>query len=122
MATYVKVSRNVPSQERTALITAIAVADVVDVEDVLGRPARGIQFNTTDSADEISYRLNNSPRILKENEESADQLILMEPETSQPVFTSVGETIETVEGLQISTFQITALTLSTGSTISATVW
>ncbi len=122
MATYVKVPKSVPSSERTALIENIAVADVVDIYDVLGRPARGMQFITTDAADIVGYRLNNSPRILKENEESADQIVVLPPRTDATAYTSVGEVIQMVDGLEISTFQITALTLSAGATITAVVW
>jgi hypothetical protein len=121
-ATYVSVPRSVPSQERTALITGIVATDVVDVVDVLGRPARGVAFNTTDSTDTVSYRLNNSPRILKENESSADEIVIMPPRTDATVFTSTGLSFQTVSGLEISSFQITALTLLVGTTITATVW
>src|SRR5690349_11618040 len=63
MATYRKVSRLVPSFERTAQITDVAPGDRIDIKDILGRPARQIKIIPFNSADIIHIRLNNKLTI-----------------------------------------------------------
>ena len=128
-ATYITVSTDTPSSQRTAEITAIVVGDQVDVVDILGRPARGIIFTTTDAADSISYKLNHKETLLKRRADSQGDVsawhntaVTFWNSGNATTFTSVGLTLQTVEGLKISSFEITAMTLSVGTTITAVVW
>lgn len=135
MATYTKVSRSVPSQERAAVITAVADGDRIDIVDVLGRPARRVIFKMTDSADTVTYKLNHLRRLrpARTPEESfgmADQVWGINGKevtdwwtsSNASEFTGTGSTqLETAEGLQVSAVEITGLTLSTGTTITIEV-
>lgn len=137
MATYTPVPKTVPSAQRSAEITAVAAGDQIDLTDVLGRPARRLQFIMTDAADEIEYKLNNllrrrSARPAGETFSKTDQIhgtydtdvveIWIESDAF-PSFTSTGSTvIETADGLNISSVQIDALTLSVGTTITIICW
>lgn len=124
MATFVKINSGLPSQQRSTLITAVADGDQVDVEAILGRPARGVQFSMTDATDSISYKLNNLVRLTQHNETSVDSTLLVWSSAAKFVtYTSTGSlTHTTVEGLAVSSFEITGLTLSTGTTIEVVVW
>lgn len=134
MATYTPVSNKIPLDQRAALITAVAAGDRINVVDVLGRPARGVKFVTTDSADEVQYKLNN--RIERINRHTKENQIYNEAahafgiagapnviwSGASSTFTDTGEVIETVTGLDVNSIEIVSLTLSTGSTISIVVW
>lgn len=128
MATYSIVSTAIPSNERTATITAIAAGDQVDVKEILGRPARGIIFHTTASTDEITYILNNKMTLRKKRDDASGHIQAWMLQTvefwdsSKPSFTSTGENIQTVDDLKISSFELVSVTLGTGAVISATVW
>ena len=127
-ATYSTVSTAIPSAMRTTVITEIEVGDQVDVTAILGRPARGIKFVTTDPADEISYKLNHRLTLLRKRADANGAIAAWMRESVKTwsvvtaEFTSVGEEISTVDGLKISAFELTDATLSTGSTISAVIW
>ncbi len=134
MATYTPVSRSVSSPERTSLITDVGVGDQIDVVDVLGRPARGAQFYTSDVTDEVQYKLNSLRRMHEQRTKQEalsdmdrafgvygkDEVLVWS--ANSDTFASVGEIIETQEGLNISSIEIVALTLDTGTTISIVVW
>lgn len=124
MATTLRVSRSIPSSQRSTLITDVAAGDQVDVEEILGRPARGIKFVTGDSADSISYRLNNKLKLYQRDKfDKTDIQEIWSAGESFPVFTSTGNTEhETQEGVSISSFEVTALTLATGTTIEVVAW
>lgn len=59
MATFRKVSRLVPSSQRSTSITDVEAGDQIDVKAILGRPARQIKIVPGDSSDLIEVRLNN---------------------------------------------------------------
>jgi hypothetical protein len=63
MARYRKVSRLVPSAQRSTSITAISAGDQIDVSSILGRPARGIKFIPGYADDVIEVRLNNRRKL-----------------------------------------------------------
>ena len=134
MATYTKVSRSIPSQQRAALITAVAVGDKIDLEDVLGRPARKVIFLMTDAADVIGYKMNHlrkirAPRTAEESYSVADQVYGVFETTvtnfwasDADTFTGTGSTqLEIASNLSVSAIEIISLSLSTGATISIEV-
>ena len=137
MATYTPVSKSVPSAQRSTEITAVAAGDRIDIEDVLGRPARRVQFIMTDAADTIDYTLNNLTRIHKKRRRDeafskTDQVHgIYENEIieiwsgagSFPSYQSTGSSVlETAEGLRIASIQIDALSLDSGTTITIICW
>lgn len=124
MATYTKVPRNVPSAQRTTLITAVAAGDQIDVEDVLGRPARGVIFEMTDAADTITYKLNNLVRLTSHNETGADPDVnVWSSGGAYSTFSNTGAAQhQTVSDLKVSSIEVVSLTLSTGTTIEIVVW
>ena len=138
MATYTPVPKSVPSDERSAQITAVAAGDQIDLIDVLGRPARQLQFVMTDSADTIDYTLNSLQRIrnkrtAEESFSKTDQVFGTFGTTVTEVWRTGGEgfpsyqstgsaVLETTEGLKISSVDIEALSLSSGSTITIIAW
>lgn len=133
-ATYTKVSRNTPSQQRAAVITNVEQADRIDIEDVLGRPARFVTFLMTDSSDTIEYKINHLQRLYEQRTKAE---VLSEVDRVYGVFgkeridvwhgrsdtfTGTGSSqLQTTEGLAISSIEIVSLTLSSGSTITIEV-
>ena len=104
---------------RSAEITAVAAGDRIDMEDVLGRPARRVQFIMTDAADTIDYTLNNLTRIHKKRRR--DEAF---SKTDQVHGIHNNEIVEvwSAEGLNVSSIQIDALSLGTGTTITIICW
>lgn len=137
MATYNKISRSIPLNQRVILITDVSVGDTIDIVDALGRPAKRIQFNMTDPTDQIEYRINTlrwirSPKLSVENGGQytvAESAFGVEGTTLSAVWSGtgdtlsdVGESILTAEGISISSVVIDSLTVSVGSTITITAW
>ena len=137
MATYTPVPKSVPSAQRSAQITAVVAGDQIDITDVLGRPARRIQFIMTDAADTVDYTLNSLQRIHKKRRadeafSKTDQMYgiyendiieIWSGSSGFPSYQSTGSTVlETSEGLSIASLQIDALSLSSGSTITVICW
>ena len=133
MATYTKVSRSVPFSQRAAIVSAVAEGDQIDIEDVLGRPARKVIFQMADASDIVTYKINHLRRIRtsRPREESlseADKVwgvfeteVINSWSGNSDVFTGTGSTsLETVEGLYISSIEIVSLTL-TGSPATITI-
>lgn len=123
MATYAIVPRHIPSAQRTTLISDVAVGDKINVEEILGRPARGMILEMTSDTDVASYRLNNLIKNTKVVNGLPTQVEFWSASDSFPVYTNTGSTThETIDGFEISSVEVTALTLSTGTTITITVW
>lgn len=111
MATYTPVSSRVPSDQRTTIITEVAEGDQIAFQDVLGRPARGIQLYTDSDTDTLEYRLNGLRRSYVDNE-AVDTWVPVDS------FTQTGATqYQTVDGLRIGSIEIVALTGPTEITI-----
>jgi len=123
-ATYSPVPRHIHSAQRVQQITNVVVGDRIDIIDVLGRSARGVTFFMTNSTDTVSYRLNSLLRLRQANETSADTEVLIWAVSDEfPAYSASGQTQHTTQdGLRISSVEITALTLSAGTTITMTVW
>lgn len=135
MATYTKVSSSVPSAQRVAVLSDVEEGDRINIEDdVLGRPARTVVFQMTDSSDTVEYKVNNLRRIRPPlsttvHRTAADAMWGEAGESNiewwsarGDVFTGTGAIyLETVEGLQVSSIEIVSLDLSTGTTITITV-
>lgn len=136
MATYTKVSKSIPSQQRTAIITAVAAGDKIDLEDVLGRPARKVIFNMTDASDAVQYKVNHlrklrTQRTSEQAYSVTDQVYgVFESETIEfwgndaSTFSGTGsETLETIDGLRVASIEIVSLTLAdpSGSVITLSV-
>lgn len=135
MATYRKVSTSVPSSQRAAVISDVEEGDRINIEDdILGRPARAVVFQMTDSSDTIEYRVNHLRRIRPPSSTTVHRTAAdaMWGEAGEPnievwsargdVFTGTGAVyLETIEDLQVSSIEIVSLNLSTGSTITITV-
>lgn len=120
MASYTKVSTAVPLKQRMAVISSVAAGDQVDVTDILGRPANIVRFHMTDAGDEIELRINN--RIVLHRPEDPTPKVVWMTEGGGDIYTGTGQTtLETIDGLKISSFEVVSLTLSTGSTIEVTV-
>jgi len=123
MADYYPVATGIISQERSQLITNVAVGDKIDIREILGRPARGVTFFTTAGTDQISFKLNSLRRLIKRNYTGPDETVLVW--SSDPAFatyTGTGITVQTEDGLEVSSIEIVSLTLFVGSTISISVW
>lgn len=135
MATYTKVSKSIPSQQRAATITAVSAGDQIDLRDVLGRAARTVIFTMTDATDTITFKVNHLRRIRTEPTGVPDGLtgtfktwgtygteVLEVWSGAGSTFTGTGSTqLETTEGLVIDSLEIVSLSLSSGSTITITV-
>lgn len=111
-ATYSKVPLGVPSLERVNLITAVVTGDKIDMDDVLGRPARGLRIITANTTDTITYRLNSLQKLQRANSASvATEVESWSAAGGFPVFTATGATTyETPQGLQVSSIEIVSVT------------
>jgi len=122
MADYTPVPRTVPSSERTTLITDVEAGDRLDLREILGRSARGLQMFCTDDTDEVTYRLNNLLRTVRRNPGNTTTDYVWSTSDAFPVYSSTGELIELTEELSIGSIEIVSLTLGTGTTIEIVVW
>lgn len=134
MAVYTKVSRDVPSSQRAALITNVIEGDRIDLTDVLGRPARKVIFHMTDSADEVEYKINHMRKLRPQrtHEEAltdvdrAFGVFGKDVETAwlsnTSTFSGTGSSnLETQDGLDIASLEIISLTLSVGYFLTISV-
>lgn len=123
MATYKKLTTAVPSDQRVALITDVAVGDQIDITDVLGRPAKSVRFFLTDAADVLEVKLNNLLRLKKRNESQADETVLIWSDGAHgSTYTYTGSLIaEVIDTLHVSSIEVVGLTLSSGTTIEIVV-
>lgn len=127
MATVNKVPRSVPSAQRTVVITDVAVGDRINIDDVLGRPARGLKMITTSATDSVSYKVNNliSRHIQTDFGRSTNHVDSTDIWSGDPAFatfTDIGALIELVDGVSVSSIEITAMTLATPAVIQLVVW
>lgn len=135
MATYTKVSNSVPSAQRAAVLSDVEEGDRINIEDdILGRPAKVVVFQMTDSSDIIEYKVNHLRRIRPPSgttvhRTAADAMWGEAGESNIEVWSARGDVftgtgavyLETIEDLQVSSIEIVSLDLSTGSTITITV-
>jgi hypothetical protein len=123
MATYKRIPATVPSSERTTLITDVAAGDTIDIQEILGRSARGLQFIMPADTDVVEYRLNSLLRTKRVNPSNTTTDYVWSTADAFPVFSSTGATVlETVSGLEVSSVQVVGLTLGAGTTIQIVVW
>lgn len=135
MATYTPVPKSVPSAQRSSQITAVAAGDRINLVDVLGRPARRIQFIMTDAADTVDYTLNSLITARKKTAAplstvdkvygsfGTSEIEIWSGAGGHPSYQSTGSTVlETSEGLDVASLQIDALSLSVGTTITIICW
>lgn len=133
MATYTKYAREVPSSQRAAVITNCVDGDRIDMLDVLGRPAHKVIFLMNDPTDTVTYRINNLRRLVT-SRVKGDTLSTVDEVfgvfgrekinfwTVSDEFTGTGSTqLETSDGLEISSLEITGLTPSSGASITIEV-
>lgn len=124
MATYVKVPRSVPGDQRSAEITDVAAGDQIDLVEILGKPAKRVKFVLTADTDVVDYKINHLRRLLQHNESSADSTILVwSGAAGYPEYIVTGaEEVLSVDGLEIASIEIVAVTLSVGTTIELVIW
>lgn len=124
MASYTPVPGSVSSSQRTALISNVASGDQVDVRAVLGRSARGVKFQMTATTDVIDFKLNSLVRMRQHVETGADvDVEVWSSAAHHSVYRGVGKLEHTTEtGINVDSFEIEALTLSSGTTIDVAVW
>ena len=132
MATYTSIPKNVPSAQRVAEITSVVQGDRIDLTDVLGRPARRLQFVMDNIGDAVGYTVNSLLKVRKrrtreESYSTADQVWGVygtEEEshwrTGGDAFPSISVTgsltHETTENLSISSIEIDSLSFGGGGT------
>lgn len=124
MATYNKSAGGTPSQHRTQRITAVAVGDQIDINEILGRPARGVKFFMSATTDVIEYKINNLIKRLMPGDHAVGEIVeIWSQGASHSTFSSTNALEHTsTEGLKVSSIQIDSLTLSVGTTIDIVVW
>jgi hypothetical protein len=129
--TYEKVPREIPSPERSSLITFTASGDRVDLTEVLGRSARGFKIIPDDATDSLTYRLNNRIVVEKVGEyrgtvkiSAAETFELWQSGFGVPEYTETGATVyESVDGLPISSIEFVTIVYGAGgASISMVVW
>jgi hypothetical protein len=121
-----------PAGQNARLITDVAAGDQIDIQAILGRPARRLTISTGDAADIVSYRLNNLrrvPQVSNDNRAFAPNAASGPgPDTTTfwskatDLWTDVGLIITTMEGFAVSSIEIDSLTLATGTTVTITVY
>ena len=132
MATYISVPKDIPSDQRIAEITSVVQGDRIDLTDVLGRPARRLQFVMDDAGDTVSYTVNSLLKVRKrrtreESYSAADQVwgvydteVGNHWRTGGDAFPSISATgsltHETIENLSISSIEIDSLVFGSGGT------
>lgn len=129
MATYSRVSRLIPSAQRSARITNVVAGDEIDVTDILGRSARQIKIVPDDSSDSIDFRLNNRikfhpGRTVHGQPSTGFETTVVSEGSHHPLYNATGDTeYLTDEGLRVDYIQIDAITFGAGgSAIEIIVW
>ncbi len=132
LATAIPVDRSLPLNQRSTLVTDVEVGDRIDVQAILGRPARRVKMLLTDAADTISWKQNNLqwlrgklpvdyiPQTKAEEAFGVFERQMVEfwnQGAAFPEFSETGETI-TIDLTAIASLEITQLSLGTGSTFS----
>jgi hypothetical protein len=111
-ATYVKVPTSIPSNRRSARITSVVAGDQINIEEILGRPARGVKIITGTTTDTITFKLNNLVHIVKRNEVGVDETIkVWNSGPAYDTFSVTGSTEHvTQEYLLVHAIEIVSLT------------
>ncbi len=124
MATFSTIPSANNGLQKTMLITDVSAGDRIDCQAILGRTARGLQLHVGATTDDVSYRLNSLLRLNKHTEDFVDETILMWAVSPEfPVYSSTGALSHTmIDAIQISSIEITALTLASGTTIEIIIW
>lgn len=129
MATYQKVPRSVPSSQRTTMITAVEAGDRIDIEEILGRPAKQIKILPDDSTDVIEFKLNNLVKLEPKDRTAGTAYLnpTVEIWSAGAAFTTFSvsgeESYLSEEELRISSIDIIDITFGNGGTaISIVVW
>lgn len=133
MATFRKVSRHVPSSQRSTSITDVVEGDEIDVEAILGRPAQGVKIVPFNESDSISVRLNNRIKIptfypksgyAEEGQKKPDTVVVVSAGEHFPVYEMTGaEAYYTETGLRVSFIQIVDITFAgTSGAVEIEVW
>ena len=120
-ATYSSVPKDLPSRQKSVLVTAVEVGDQISFVDILGRPARGVQLRTTDAADVTGLRINNGVRVSQHNE-SSPPTVSTRWSTSFPTVTFTGLTVDLPSGLEVASLEVVSLSLSVGTEIEIFAW
>lgn len=127
MASYTKVSKNVPSNERVATVTNVVAGDRIDLVDILHRPAKKLIFNLSADTDVVEYKINTLRRInpTPNKNETLNPFELTKGSLGQEqvliwsgtgdIFTATGGTVlETIDGLKISSIEIISISVASG--------
>lgn len=133
MATYRKVSRHVPSSQRSASITDVQEGDQIDVYEILGRPARGIKIVPFSDADQIDIRLNNKLKMPtyyprsgwpEAGQPKPATVTVVSAGEHFPVYEMTGaESYYTEDGLYVSFIEIVTITFAGSSgPVEIEVW
>lgn len=129
MATYQKVPRSVPSSQRTTIITEVEAGDRINIEDILGRPARQIKIVPDHSTDQISFKLNNFIRLEPKDKTAGTAYLqpTVEVWSSGAAFSTFSVSGEdsylSEEELRVSSIEIVDITFGDGGTaIQIVVW
>jgi hypothetical protein len=136
MATYTRISSDVPMDGRSLKITDVAEGDQIDIVDALGKGARHMRFYLTDPADTISYRINSRiATSVKEDKTRIElssvhaylgisnkvEIVNWSQASSFPVYEEEGEAIA-IDDILVNSLEIVSLSLSTGTTFEIVVW
>jgi len=112
--------------QRIVNITSVAAGDLLDFHVILGRPAKGFKLVATSTSDTLSYRLNNLTRIKTHKKVGSFDSVVAPINFLNKQHTAFTETgsleYTSQDSFQIDNIEITALSLSTGTTISVVAW
>ncbi len=133
MATFRKVSRHVPSSQRSASITNVTEGDQIDVYEILGRPARGVKIVPFADTDQISIRLNNKLKMPtyypksgwgEAGQQRPETVVVVSAGEHFPVYEMTGaDAYYTEENLHVSFIEIVTITFAgTSGPVEIEVW
>lgn len=128
MAVVLQAHPNIPTTERSFLVTDIITADQIDIKnDILGRSANGFKIITNLATDSITYRFNNRIEVTKAGtyygtvKGSPIETVSMWVNGSGiSEYTETGATEYSSPGLPISSIEFVNVT--SGAPIQMVVW
>lgn len=123
--TYTKPDITLPLDQRYVRITGIVSGEKIDLEAILGRPARSVQIVPHNSGDSISIKYNTHRKLRKYNDEGIPRVTYIETwlENADAITYFGSSTHVSPTGLHVRSVYVSSLTFgSGGASISLIAW
>lgn len=118
------ISKVIPGNERSVVLTDVDVLSQIDILTVLGRPAQGIILRTYDASDVVTFILNGKRRLTRVEESTANTTETYWGNGTQGTLRGSVEFNSATEmpGFPITSVEIATLSVASGSQLDVIIW